>query len=86
MWAYIPSRKLLANGDLFIGRRRTPAILRRSSATAEWAPRSVALRRSRRRLLCPGHGPPLFGRADRRNALVDNGGALESLGTRRSSG
>lgn len=80
VWAYVPSRKLLATGDLFIWatpNAGNPQKVQRYPR--EWA---VALRTMASRgaeVLCPGHGPPLFGREVVERALVETAELLEAL-------
>jgi len=80
LWAYIPSRKLLATGDLFIWaapNAGNPQKVQRYPR--EWA---AALRRMASlgaEVLCPGHGPPLFGARAVELALTETAQLLESL-------
>lgn len=79
-FVYVPGRRLLCCGDLFIW--ATPNAGNPQKAERyprEWA---QALRRMAAlgaELLCPGHGPPIAGAARVRQALLDTAALLESL-------
>jgi len=79
-WAFLPSRRVLFTGDLFIWaspNAGNPQKVQRYPA--EWA---AALRRMvafRAVALCPGHGPPILGETRVYRALTDTAELLESL-------
>jgi alkyl sulfatase BDS1-like metallo-beta-lactamase superfamily hydrolase len=79
-WIWMPERKALFTGDLFIWvfpNAGNPQKVQRYPR--EWA---AALREMAKRdaeVLCPGHGFPIFGAARVREALTDTAEALESL-------
>ena len=80
VWAWIPERKILAPGDLFIWatpNAGNPQKVQRYSG--EWA---VALREMAAlgaELMIPGHGLPLFGAARIATALRDTAELLEAI-------
>ena len=79
-WTWIPERRLLAPGDLFIWavpNAGNPQKVQRYAG--EWA---VALREMaalNADLMVPGHGLPIFGAERIRTALLDNAMLLESV-------
>jgi len=79
-WVYLPSRKLLAVGDLFIWaapNAGNPQKVQRYPR--EWA---LALREMQKlgaEVLAPGHGPPIWGRDRVARALDETASLLESL-------
>lgn len=79
-WAYLPGKKLLCTGDLFIWcspNAGNPQKVQRYPR--EWAAALRAMSALPAEVLCPGHGVPIFG-ADRvRTALVETAELLESL-------
>lgn len=80
VWAYLPARKVLCTGDLFIWAAPNcgnPQKVQRFPR--EWA---VALRKMEQlgaETLLPGHGPPIFGAARVRQALGDTAALLETV-------
>jgi alkyl sulfatase BDS1-like metallo-beta-lactamase superfamily hydrolase len=79
-WVWIPSRRLLCTGDLFIWcspNAGNPQKVQRYPH--EWA---VALRQMAAlspAVLCPGHGVPIWGEDEVREALTTTAALLESL-------
>lgn len=79
-WTWIPERKILAPGDLFIWatpNAGNPQKVQRY--VGEWA---AALRRMAAlgaELMVPGHGLPIFGAARIQQALTDTADLLDSL-------
>lgn len=79
-WAFLPSRRVLFTGDLFIWatpNAGNPQKVQRYPA--EWA---AALRRMvafRAEVLSPGHGPPILGESRVYRALTETAELLESL-------
>ena len=79
-WVWVPSRELLCTGDLFIWatpNAGNPQKVQRYPR--DWA---VALRTMAglgAEVMCPGHGPPIWGKERVRSALVDTADLLESL-------
>ena len=80
MWTWIPERKILAPGDLFIWatpNAGNPQKVQRFPG--EWATALRAMAALGADLLVPGHGLPIFG-ADRiRTALTDTALLLEAI-------
>jgi alkyl sulfatase BDS1-like metallo-beta-lactamase superfamily hydrolase len=79
-WTWVPSRKTLCTGDLFIWaapNAGNPQKVQRYPA--EWAKACREMAELGAELLLPGHGVPVVG-ADRvRQALLDTGEMLQSL-------
>lgn len=79
-WTWIPERRILAPGDLFIWatpNAGNPQKVQRYAG--EWAQALRAMAPLGADLLLPGHGLPIFG-ADRiRQALLDTAALLETL-------
>jgi glyoxylase-like metal-dependent hydrolase (beta-lactamase superfamily II) len=79
-WVWVPSRAVVCVGDLFIWaspNAGNPQKVQRYPR--EWA---QALRRVAElpaETMCPGHGPPIFGRDRIRRALVETAELLEAL-------
>jgi alkyl sulfatase BDS1-like metallo-beta-lactamase superfamily hydrolase len=79
-WVWIPSERVLATGDLFIWatpNAGNPQKVQRYPR--EWA---AALRQMAAKaplVLCPGHGPPIFGEAAVRTALEETAELLETI-------
>jgi len=80
VWTWIPERRILAPGDLFIWaapNAGNPQKVQRFAG--EWATALRAMAALGAQLLVPGHGLPIFG-ADRiRTALTDTAELLESI-------
>ena len=79
-WAWVPSRKLLCTGDLFIWavpNAGNPQKVQRYCG--EWAVALRAMAALPAEVLCPGHGPPILGNARIVQALTDSAALLESL-------
>ena len=77
---FVPSRRVLFTGDLFIWATPNAGNPQKAQRYArEWA---AALRRMEAldaEVLCPGHGPPIFGRGAVRLALSETAELLEIL-------
>ncbi len=81
-WAWIPSERLLATGDLFIWatpNAGNPQKVQRFPK--EWAAALRAMASRGAEVLCPGHGPPIFGERAVRIALEETATLLEHLVT-----
>lgn len=79
-WAFFPGKKLLCTGDLFIWatpNAGNPQKVQRYPR--EWAAALRAMSVLGAEVLCPGHGPPIFGADVVRTALVETAELLESL-------
>jgi alkyl sulfatase BDS1-like metallo-beta-lactamase superfamily hydrolase len=79
-WVWAPSRAVLCTGDLFIWcspNAGNPQKVQRYPR--EWAQALRTMAALPAETLCPGHGPPIFGRARVRQALSDTAALLESL-------
>jgi alkyl sulfatase BDS1-like metallo-beta-lactamase superfamily hydrolase len=79
-WAWIPERKTICAGDLFIWATPNcgnPQKVQRYPR--EWATALRAMAALDADLLCPGHGPPIFGRDRVARALDETASLLESL-------
>jgi alkyl sulfatase BDS1-like metallo-beta-lactamase superfamily hydrolase len=79
-WAWIPDRKVLCTGDLFIWaapNAGNPQKVQRYAV--EWAAALRAMAALGPELLLPGHGLPIAGAARVREALTDTAAYLESL-------
>jgi len=79
-WVWVPERKLLCTGDLFIWASPNcgnPQKVQRYPL--EWAQALRAMRELGAEILCPGHGFPIRGRARIDQALADTAELLQSL-------
>jgi alkyl sulfatase BDS1-like metallo-beta-lactamase superfamily hydrolase len=79
-WAYVPSKKLLCTGDLFLWccpNAGNPQKVQRYPR--EWARALRAMEGLGAEVLAPGHGVPIFGAARIRQALADTAELLELL-------
>lgn len=79
-WTWIPERRILAPGDLFIWatpNAGNPQKVQRYAG--EWATALREMAALRPELLIPGHGLPIFGAARIHEALIDTASLLESL-------
>ncbi|MFO0762372.1 MAG: alkyl sulfatase dimerization domain-containing protein [Byssovorax sp.] len=79
-WAYLPQKKLLCTGDLFIWatpNAGNPQKVQRYPRA--WAEALRAMSTLGAEVLCPGHGWPIFGGEAVRRALVETAELLESL-------
>jgi len=77
---WVPSRKLLCTGDLFIWatpNAGNPQKVQRFPR--EWALALRAMAAKGAEVLCPGHGPPIWGEDRVRRALCETAELLESL-------
>jgi alkyl sulfatase BDS1-like metallo-beta-lactamase superfamily hydrolase len=80
LYAWIPSRRVLATGDLFIWAAPNcgnPQKVQRYPL--QWARALRDMAALAPAVLCPGHGPPILGEARAHAALVDSALLLESL-------
>ena len=80
MWAWIPERKILAPGDLFIWatpNAGNPQKVQRFPGSGR--PPSARWRRSAPSSSMPGHGLPVFGAERIRAALTDTAGPPETI-------
>jgi alkyl sulfatase BDS1-like metallo-beta-lactamase superfamily hydrolase len=79
-WAWVPARKLLCAGDLFIWaapNAGNPQKVQRYPLDWAKALRTMAARGAE--VMCPGHGPPIWGKGNVHRALVETAELLESL-------
>jgi alkyl sulfatase BDS1-like metallo-beta-lactamase superfamily hydrolase len=79
-WTWVPERKLLAPGDLFIWavpNAGNPQKVQRYAG--EWATALREMAGLGAELLLPGHGLPIFGAERIRAALTDTAALLESM-------
>ena len=79
-WVWIPSRRVVCVGDLFIWatpNAGNPQKVQRFPR--EWARALRAIAELPAEVMCPGHGPPIFGEERVRQALTDTAALLESL-------
>ena len=79
-WTWVPERKLLAPGDLFIWavpNAGNPQKVQRYCS--EWAAGLREMAALGAELLLPGHGLPIFGAERIRQALLDTAELLESI-------
>jgi glyoxylase-like metal-dependent hydrolase (beta-lactamase superfamily II) len=79
-WAFFPGKKLLCTGDLFIWatpNAGNPQKVQRYPR--EWAAALRVMSALGAEVLCPGHGPPIFGAAAVHAALAETAELLESL-------
>lgn len=80
LYAWVPSRRVLATGDLFIWAAPNcgnPQKVQRYPL--EWARALREMAALAPAVLCPGHGPPILGELRATSALVDSAALLESL-------
>jgi len=81
-WVWVPSRAVVCVGDLFIWatpNAGNPQKVQRYPR--EWAVALRSIAELPAETLCPGHGPPIFGRDRVRQALTETAELLESLVT-----
>jgi glyoxylase-like metal-dependent hydrolase (beta-lactamase superfamily II) len=79
-WVWVPSRAIVCVGDLFIWatpNAGNPQKVQRYPR--EWAQALRAIAELPAETLCPGHGPPIFGRDRVQKALSDTATLLEQL-------
>jgi alkyl sulfatase BDS1-like metallo-beta-lactamase superfamily hydrolase len=79
-WVWVPSRGVVCVGDLFIWatpNAGNPQKVQRYPR--EWAQALRTIAELPAETLCPGHGPPIFGRDRVQQALRDTAELLESL-------
>jgi alkyl sulfatase BDS1-like metallo-beta-lactamase superfamily hydrolase len=79
-WVWSASRKVVCVGDLFIWatpNAGNPQKVQRYPR--EWAKALRAIAELPAEVMCPGHGPPVFGRAHVQQALTETASLLESL-------
>lgn len=79
-YVWLPQPRVLATGDLFIWatpNAGNPQKVQRYPR--EWARALRAMAELGAEVLCPGHGPPIFGAAHVQNALTDTALLLEHL-------
>jgi alkyl sulfatase BDS1-like metallo-beta-lactamase superfamily hydrolase len=79
-WVWVPSRAVVCVGDLFIWaspNAGNPQKVQRYPR--EWAQALRTIAELPTEVLCPGHGPPIFGRDRVRRALTETAQLLESL-------
>jgi alkyl sulfatase BDS1-like metallo-beta-lactamase superfamily hydrolase len=79
-WVYIPERKVLCAGDFFIWcspNAGNPQKVQRYAR--DWAQALRAMARTGAAVMAPGHGPPIYGLVNVRQALNDTAEYLESL-------
>jgi len=79
-WVWLPERKILCTGDLFIWASPNcgnPQKVQRYPI--EWARALRAMDALEPEILCPGHGYPILGRARVHQALDETAALLESL-------
>lgn len=79
-WVWVPSRAVVCVGDLIIWatpNAGNPQKVQRYPR--EWAQALRAVARLPAETLCPGHGPPIFGRDRVQRALVETAELLESI-------
>jgi glyoxylase-like metal-dependent hydrolase (beta-lactamase superfamily II) len=79
-WVWVPSRAMVCVGDLFIWaspNAGNPQKVQRYPR--EWAQALRLIAELPAEVLCPGHGPPIFGRERVRRALTETAALLESL-------
>jgi len=79
-WVWVPSRAVVCVGDLFIWatpNAGNPQKVQRYPR--EWAQALRAIAALPAETMCPGHGPPIFGRDRVRQALLETAELLESL-------
>ena len=79
-WVYLPERKVLCAGDFFIWcspNAGNPQKVQRYAR--EWAEALRAMAAAGATVLAPGHGPPIYGLVNVRQALNDTADYLQSL-------
>jgi alkyl sulfatase BDS1-like metallo-beta-lactamase superfamily hydrolase len=79
-WVWVPSRAVVCVGDLFIWatpNAGNPQKVQRYPR--EWARALRQIAQLPAETMCPGHGPPIFGRDRVRQALTETAELLESL-------
>jgi alkyl sulfatase BDS1-like metallo-beta-lactamase superfamily hydrolase len=79
-WVYIPERKVLCAGDFFIWcapNAGNPQKVQRYAK--DWADALRAMAKTGATVLCPGHGLPIFGLVNVRQALNETADYLQSL-------
>jgi glyoxylase-like metal-dependent hydrolase (beta-lactamase superfamily II) len=79
-WVWLPGKKLLCTGDLFIWatpNAGNPQKVQRYPR--EWAAALRAMSALPVEVLCPGHGPPILGAAAVHAALAETAELLESI-------
>ena len=79
-WVYLPERKVLCAGDFFIWcspNAGNPQKVQRYAR--EWAEALRAMAKTGATVLAPGHGPPIYGLVEVRQALNDTADYLQSL-------
>jgi alkyl sulfatase BDS1-like metallo-beta-lactamase superfamily hydrolase len=79
-WVWVPARAVVCVGDLFIWaspNAGNPQKVQRYPR--EWAQALRAIAELPAETMCPGHGPPVFGRDRIRRALVETAELLESI-------
>jgi alkyl sulfatase BDS1-like metallo-beta-lactamase superfamily hydrolase len=79
-WLWVPSRGVVCVGDLFIWatpNAGNPQKVQRYPR--EWSQALRAIAALSAEVMCPGHGPPIFGRERVRQALIETAELLESI-------
>jgi len=79
-WVYLPERKVLCAGDFFIWcspNAGNPQKVQRYAR--EWAEALRAMAATGATVLAPGHGPPIYGLVNVRQALNDTADYMQSL-------
>jgi alkyl sulfatase BDS1-like metallo-beta-lactamase superfamily hydrolase len=79
-WVWVPDDGVVCTGDLFIWASPNcgnPQKVQRYPR--EWAAAAREMAAKDAEVLCPGHGPPIWGRAAVRRALTETAELLESL-------
>jgi alkyl sulfatase BDS1-like metallo-beta-lactamase superfamily hydrolase len=79
-WVWMPDEGVVCTGDLFIWAAPNcgnPQKVQRYPR--EWAAAAREMAALGAEVLCPGHGPPIWGAADVRRALTETAELLESL-------
>ena len=79
-YVWVPEKRVLATGDLFIWATPNAGNPQKVQRYAEdWAAALRAMAALGAEVLCPGHGPPLFGVAAVKTALEETATLLEHL-------
>jgi len=79
-WVWLPHERVLCTGDLFIWATPNAGNPQKVQRFAiDWARALRAMLPLGADVLCPGHGPPIFGAEHVRAALDDTASLLESL-------
>lgn len=79
-WVYVPSRRILATGDLFVWVAPNAGNPQKAQRYAgEWAAALRSMAAQDAEVLLPGHGAPIVGAERVRQALEDTARYLESL-------